>query len=225
MVGAAIGATGDYLERAAELVQGGRRRAGHRHRARPLGGDGPRHARVPQALRRRPDDRRQRRDRRGHALPDRARRRRRQGRHRPRRRLHDAHDHQLRRAAGAGAGRVPARGRGLRRADHRRRRDQAARRARRSAAVRRRLRDARQRVRRHRGGARRSRAQGGGAARVAEDGQGPVQGAARHGVDRGDPRSPRRRGSRHARARGASAPKAWRSACRRAARRGPSSAT
>ena len=42
----------------------------------------------------------------------------------PGRRLHDADDDQLRRAAGAGAGRVPARGRRLGRAAHRRRRHQ-----------------------------------------------------------------------------------------------------
>ena len=39
-VGAAIGATGDYLERAAELVARRRRRPRHRHRARPLGRHG-----------------------------------------------------------------------------------------------------------------------------------------------------------------------------------------
>ena len=48
---------------------------------------------------------------------------------------------------------------GLGRAGHRRRRHQAPRRAGRGAALRRRLRDARQRVCRHRGGARRDRAQ------------------------------------------------------------------
>ena len=68
-------------------------------------------ARVPQAVRRRRADRRQRRHRRGRAVPARARRRRHQGRHRPGRRLHDAHDDELRRAAGAGARRVPAGGR------------------------------------------------------------------------------------------------------------------
>ena len=39
-VGAAIGATGDYLERAAELVAAGVDVHRDRHRARPLGGDG-----------------------------------------------------------------------------------------------------------------------------------------------------------------------------------------
>ena len=51
-VGAAIGAKGDYLERAAELITRRRRRHRHRHRARPLGGDGARHRGVPRALRR-----------------------------------------------------------------------------------------------------------------------------------------------------------------------------
>ena len=53
-----------------------------------------------------------------------------------------------------------------------------------------------------RGDARRSRAQVGGAAGVAKDGEGAVQGAARHGVARSDPRSPRCRGCRPGRARG-----------------------
>ena len=119
----------------------------------------------------------------------------------PGRRLHDAHHHQLWRAAGAGAGGMPPRGRRVGRADHRRRRHQAAWRAGRSAALRRRLRDARQRVCRHGRSAGRGRAQGSRPARVAEDRQGAVQGAARHGVHRSDPRSPGRRGSGHARAR------------------------
>ena len=147
--------------------QGGRRRARHRHRARPLTGHGPRHRRSAQALRRRGADCRQRGDRGGDALPARARRERDQGRHRARRRLHHAHDDELRRAAGAGAGRLPARhqhGRFGCAADCRRR-DQAPRRARDGADVRRRLRDARKRLRRNRGDARRRRAQVGAPAR------------------------------------------------------------
>ena len=64
-VGAAIGATGDYLERAAELVRAGVDVHRDRHRPRPLGGDGQGDERVPQALRARRDDRRQRRHGRG----------------------------------------------------------------------------------------------------------------------------------------------------------------
>ena len=72
----------------------------------------------------------------------------------------------------------------------RRRRDQARRRDHRSAAVRRRYRDARQRIRGHHGDARRDGAQIGRAARVTESRARPVQGVSRHGVDRGDGRSP-----------------------------------
>ena len=159
-VGAAIGAHRRLSRARRGADQGRRRRAGHRHRARPLGGDGPRDRRGPQAVRRRRADRRQRRHRRGHAVPARARRR-----------------TAIKVGIGPGGGcttrmttsfGVPqaqalvdcrlaiAR---LGRAAHRRRRHQAARRARDGAAVRRRLRDARQRVRRHRGSARRGRPQ------------------------------------------------------------------
>ena len=127
-VGAAIGATGDYLERAAELVRAGvdvlvidiahghsvvMERAMTEFRKKfsdveliagnVATGDGA-------------------------TLPARARRRRHQGRDRSRRRLHDAHDDQFRRAAAAGAGGMPARDGRLRRAAHCRRRHQAARR-------------------------------------------------------------------------------------------------
>ena len=81
----------------------------------------------------------------------------------------------------------------------RRRRHQAPRRDPRGAAVRRRHRDARQHVRRHRRNARRGRAEVGGPARSAALGEGAVQGAARHGVDPGDPRSARRRRRRRRR--------------------------
>ena len=111
-VGAAIGATGDYLERAAELVRAGvdvlvidiahghsvvMDRAMREFRKR-FGDVEMIAGNVATAE--------------GARVPARARRRRHQGRHRPGRRLHDAHDDQLRRAAGAGAGRVPAGGRG-----------------------------------------------------------------------------------------------------------------
>ena len=52
---------------------------------------------------------------------------------------------------------------------------------------------------------------------VAEDGEGPVQGSARHGLARGHPRSSRRRGCRSAWSSRRWARKAWRSACPRAA--------
>ena len=58
---------------------------------------------------RRRDDCRQRGDGRRRAVSGRARRGRHQGRNRPGRRLHHAHDDELRRAADSGAGRVPAR--------------------------------------------------------------------------------------------------------------------
>ena len=106
-VGAAIGAKGDYLERAAELDHGRRRRDRDRHRARPFGRDGTGDRGVPRALRRLRARRRQRRHRRGRHVSRRARRQRGQSRHRARRRLHHAHHHQLRRAAGRGAGRMP----------------------------------------------------------------------------------------------------------------------
>ncbi len=89
-VGAAIGATGDYLERAAELVRAGVDilviDIAHGHSVV-----------MEKAMRefrkrfeRRRDDRRQRRHGRRRQVPARARRRRHQGRHRARRRLHDA---------------------------------------------------------------------------------------------------------------------------------------
>ena len=46
-VGAAIGAKGDYLERAAELIRAGVDVHRHRHRPRPFGGDGARDRGVP----------------------------------------------------------------------------------------------------------------------------------------------------------------------------------
>ena len=49
-VGAAIGATGDYLERAERARQGARGRDRHRHRARPFGGDGQGDRCVPEAF-------------------------------------------------------------------------------------------------------------------------------------------------------------------------------
>ena len=148
-VGAAIGATGDYLERAAELI---RRRCGcdrDRHRARPLDRDGSRDRGVPQALRRLRADRRQRRDGRRRALSGGARRERHQGGHRSGRRLRDAADHELRRAAAAGAGRMPIGDAGRQDSVDRGWRHQAAWQHHGGAAVRRRFGDARQRVRRH----------------------------------------------------------------------------
>ena len=158
-VGAAIGATGDYLERAAELIKAGVDvlviDIAHGHSVvmdRAIGEVRKRFGDVELIA--------------GNVGTAEGTRfllergvERHQGRHRPRRRLHHAHDDQLRRAAGAGAGRLPPGGRRLRRAADCRRRHQAPRRARDGAAVRRRLRDARQRVRRHRGNARRSRPQ------------------------------------------------------------------
>ena len=98
-VGAAIGATGDYLERAAELVQAGVDviviDIAHGHSVVMDKAMAEFRKRF-DACR---DDRRQRRDGRGRAVPGRSRRGRRQGRHRSGRRLHDAHDDQLRRAA------------------------------------------------------------------------------------------------------------------------------
>ena len=50
-VGAAIGAKGDYLERAAELIKAGCRRARHRHRAWTFGSHGESARGVSRALR------------------------------------------------------------------------------------------------------------------------------------------------------------------------------
>ncbi|MGC4081361.1 MAG: IMP dehydrogenase [Vicinamibacterales bacterium] len=92
-VGAAVGATGDYLERAAEVL-----RAGAdvlvidiAHGALRRDGEGDRAA--PRDVRRRRSGRGQRRHGRRGALPARSRRERNQGRHRTRRRLHDAPHH------------------------------------------------------------------------------------------------------------------------------------
>ena len=86
-----------------------RRRARHRHRSRPLAGDGARPG--PDQASGFPSvdvDRRKRRHRRGRRVSGRAGRQRHQGRHRTRRRLHDAADDELRRAAGRGDRAVPA---------------------------------------------------------------------------------------------------------------------
>ncbi len=102
-VGAAIGATGDFIERAAELVKAHVDviviDIAHGHSI-VMGKaiDAFRKA-YPGAR----AGRRQRRHRRGREVSRRARRQRREGRHRARRRLHDTHHHQLRRAAAAGA--------------------------------------------------------------------------------------------------------------------------
>ena len=90
--------------------QGRRRCARHRHRARAFRRDGQgasrRFARDSAISR----CRRERGDRGGRAVSRGARRERHQGRHRPGRRLHDAAEHQLRRAATAGARGVPCGG-------------------------------------------------------------------------------------------------------------------
>ena len=150
-VGAAIGATGDYLERAAELIQGGRRRSRHRHRPRPLG----RHGTRAGEFRKRFGDveliagnvataegtrflRRARRDGVKVGIG-------------PGGGCTTRHDHQFRRPAAAGAGRMPAGGRRLgvpliADGGIKRRRG-----PRRGAPLWRRHRDARERVRRHGG--------------------------------------------------------------------------
>ena len=108
LVGAAIGAKGDYLERAAELIRAGvdvividiahghsvvMAKAIEAFRARfgdfeLVGGNVATAEGVRFLIERGVNAR--------------------QGRHRPRRRMHDAHHHELRRAADRGAGRVPA---------------------------------------------------------------------------------------------------------------------
>ena len=126
-VGAAVGATGDYLERAAELIKAGVDvlviDIAHGHSQvmdRAIGELRKRFGEVELIAGNVATAE-------GDALPARARRERDQGRHRPRRRLHHAHDDELRRAAGTGARRLPPRGeRGrLGRAADRRRRHQA----------------------------------------------------------------------------------------------------
>ena len=99
-----------------------RRRARHRHRARPFDGDGARASRVPKRFADVELIAGNVATAEGARFPARSRRQRREGRHRPGRRLHDAADHQLRRAAAPGARRLPAGGRRARRAAHRRRR-------------------------------------------------------------------------------------------------------
>ena len=141
-VGAAIGATGDYLERAAELIKAGvdvlvidiahghsvvmDRAIGEvRKRFRDvelIAGNVAHRRRHPLLLERGVN---------GIKVG-----------HRPWRRLHDAHDDELRRAAGAGAGRLPDRRGRFQRAAHCRRRHQAPRRHRAGPDTRRRLRHA-----------------------------------------------------------------------------------
>ena len=107
-VGAAIGAKGDYLERAAELLRAGVDviviDIAHGHSVVM--------ARAIDAFRKRFGDVElvagNVATAEGVRFLARARRQRHQGRHRARRRVHDAAQHELRRAAGAGARRVPA---------------------------------------------------------------------------------------------------------------------
>ena len=82
-VGGAIGATGDFLERAAETGEDSRRCARHRFRARPLVARARGGARSEEALSRRRPAGRQRGHLRGRNGPDRRGRGRDQGRHRP----------------------------------------------------------------------------------------------------------------------------------------------
>ena len=123
-VGAAIGAKGDYLERAAELIKAGVDvlviDIAHGHSDR----DGQGARGVSRAVRRFRAGRRERRHRRGRDLPCRAWRQRHQSRHRAGRRLHHAPQHELRRATASRARRMPHGG-GHENSAHRRRRHQA----------------------------------------------------------------------------------------------------
>jgi IMP dehydrogenase len=104
-VGAAIGATGDYLERAAELIKAGVDVLSSTSRTATRR-DGSRDRRGAQALRRRRADRRQRRHGEGTKfLVDRGVDGIKVGSG-PAAAAH-THDHELRRAAGAGARRLP----------------------------------------------------------------------------------------------------------------------
>ena len=107
-VAAAVGATGDYLERASEVVRAGADviviDIAHGHSLvmeRALG-------EIRKRLSRGRRDRRKRGHRRGRPVSGRARRECHQGGHRTRRRLHDAADDQLRRSAGRGDRAMPA---------------------------------------------------------------------------------------------------------------------
>ena len=123
-VGAAIGATGDFLERAVELARAKRGRAGAGHGARAFrardGGD-PRGEAAPagHAI-----GRRKRGDLRRRARPDRAGHRRAESGHRSGIDLHDARGDRGGRAADYGDSGSVARRERHRRADHRRRRHQ-----------------------------------------------------------------------------------------------------
>ena len=102
-VGAAIGAKGDYLERAAELIKAGVDVLVIDIAARSFDRDGEGARGLSRAVRRLRARRRECGDRRRREIPGRAGRKRHQGRHRPGRRLHHTAQHQLRRAAIAGA--------------------------------------------------------------------------------------------------------------------------
>ena len=111
-VGAAIGARGDFVERASELLKAGVDvlviDIAHGHSA----SWSARSREVRKRFAEVGGDRRQRRDGRRRAVSGGTRRERGEGRHRARRRVYDPHDHELRRPAAAGDRRVPARAAG-----------------------------------------------------------------------------------------------------------------
>ena len=96
--GAAIGVGKDAMPRAEALVASEGRRAGRRHRARPLAGRARHDQAHPPRARQRRSRRRQRRDRRSDRGADRSRGRRGQGRHRRRLDLHHPRRRRHRRA-------------------------------------------------------------------------------------------------------------------------------
>ena len=201
-VAAAVGASGDYLERAQALVEAKVDvivlDSSHAHSRGVLDAV----EQLRDALLRDPHHRRQRRHHRGGARPARARRRRHQDRHRPGLDLHHAHRHRRRRAADHRDPRVQPRRRRARRAGDRRRRHQVLGRRHQVRRRRRPLDHDRLALRRHRGEPRRDHPL-----------PGPhLQGVPRHGLALGDAE-----GQRRALLPGRAAP-ASRSWCRRGSR-------